>query len=298
VGSVIYTQFLNGRGGIVSDLTITRLAEDRLRVITGSNFVAGDLGWIRMHLPEDGSAEAVEVTEDWACLGLWGPYARRILQAVTSDDVSHAAFPYMSARTIRIHGAETLAQRVTYVGELGWELYVAPGQATQVWDALMETGRPYGLQPAGYKALDSLRLEKSYRYWSVDITPSDNPYDAGLGFCVRLNKGDFIGREALLKIKSQGIQQRLCTLTLANDGCVVYGGEAVYAGSPANGRIVSRLRSAGYGYTVGKNIGYAYLPLDLAKEGTPLCIEVFGQRIGAEVAADVLYDPRGDRIRA
>ena len=298
VGSVIYTQFLNGRGGIVSDLTITRLAEDRFRVITGSNFVAGDLGWIRMHLPEDGSAEAVEVTEDWACLGLWGPYARRILQAVTSDDVSHAAFPYMSARTISIRGVETLAQRVTYVGELGWELYVAPGQATQVWDALMEAGRPSGLQPAGYKALDSLRLEKSYRYWSVDITPSDNPYDAGLGFCVRLNKGDFIGREALLKIKSQGIHQRLCTLTLADDDCVVYGGEAVYAGSPANGRIVSRLRSAGYGYTVGKNIGYAYLPLDLAKEGTPLCIEVFGQRIGAEVAADVLYDPRGDRIRA
>ncbi len=298
VGSVVYTQFLTERGGIVSDLTITRLADDHFRVITGSSFVAGDLGWIRMHLSEDGLVDAVEVTEDWACLGLWGPYARRILQGVTGDDVSHAAIPYMTARTIRINGVEALAQRVTYVGELGWEFYVAPGQATRVWDALTEAGQPLGLQLAGYKALDSLRLEKGYRYWSVDLTPSDNPYDAGLGFCVRLTKGDFIGREALLKIKTEGLQQRLCTLTLANDACVVYGGEAVYAGGPASGRIVSRLRSGGYGYTVGKNIGYAYLPLDLAKEGTPLCVEVFGERIGAEVAADVLYDPRGERIRA
>ncbi|MBI3084636.1 MAG: FAD-dependent oxidoreductase [candidate division NC10 bacterium] len=297
VGSVVYTQFLNQRGGIESDLTVSRLAEDHFRVTTGSNFVAGDLGWIRMHVPGDGSVEVKEVTEDWACLGLWGPSAREILQAVTGDDVSNAVFPYMTARTIRVNGSSTLAQRVTYVGELGWELYMAPDQAGEVWDALMAAGRPFGLRPAGYKALDSLRLEKGYRYWSVDLTPSDNPFEAGLGFCVRLNKGDFIGREALVGIKSQGLKQRLCTLTLT-DACVVYGGEAVYAGAAKDQRIVSRLRSAGYGYTVGKNIGFAYLPLELAKEGIPLAVEVFGERLPAQVAPDVLFDPKGERIRA
>lgn len=294
VGSVIYTQFLNARGGIESDLTITRLGEEHFRVTTGSNFVPADLGWIRMHMPEDGSVEVREVTEDWACLGLWGPCARQILQAVTGQDVSHGVFPYMSARTIGINGVETLAQRVTYVGELGWELYMAPEKAGQAWDALMAAGQSLGLRPAGYKALDSLRLEKGYRYWSADLTPSDNPYEAGLGFCVRLNKGDFIGREALVRVKSQGLERRLCTLTLNDDVCVVYGGEAVYA----DGRVVSRLRSGGHGFTVGKNIGYAYLPLDLATEGTSLAVEVFGEPIGAQVAADVLHDPRGERIRA
>jgi len=298
VGSVVYTQFLNDRGGIESDLTVTRLADDHLRVTTGSAFVPNDLGRIRMHMPDDGSVEAREVTNDWACLGMWGPCARQILQAATPDDVSSAGIPYMTAKEITIAGVMTLAQRVTYVGELGWEFYMAPHQAGQVWDALTAAGQPLGLRPAGYKSLDSLRLEKGYRYWSMDITPSENPYEAGLGFCVRLNKGDFIGREALLKVKSQGLKRRLCTLTLVDDACVLYGGEAVYAGGHENGRIVSRLRSGGYGYTVGKNIGYAYLPLDLAKEGTPLEVEVFGERIKAVVAADVLYDPKGERIRA
>jgi 4-methylaminobutanoate oxidase (formaldehyde-forming) len=298
VGSVVYTQFLNDRGGIESDLTVTRLAADHFRVTTGSAFVANDLGRIRMHMPDGGTVEVREVTTDWACLGMWGPCARQILQAATPDDVSSAAIPYMTAREITIARVRTLAQRVTYVGELGWELYVAPDQAGQVWDALMAAGQPFGLRPAGYKALDSLRLEKGYRYWSADITPSENPYEAGLGFCVRLNKGDFIGREALLKVKSQGLMRRLCTLTLADDAGVLYGGEAVYAGGRENGRIVSRLRSGGYGYTVGQNIALAYLPIELAKEGTPLEIEVFGERIKAVVAADVLYDPKGDRFRA
>jgi 4-methylaminobutanoate oxidase (formaldehyde-forming) len=298
VGSVVYTQFLNDRGGIESDLTVTRLGEDHFRVTTGSAFVANDLGRIRMHVPDDGSVEAREVTNDWACLGMWGPCARRILQAATPENVSSADIPYMTTREITIAGVKTLVQRVTYVGELGWELYMAPHQAGQVWDALMAAGQPLGLRPAGYKALDSLRLEKGYRYWSADITPSENPYEAGLGFCVRLNKGDFIGREALLKSKSQGLTRRLCTLTLADDACVLYGGEAVFARSDGDHRIVSRLRSGGYGYTVAKNIGLAYLPIDLAKEGTLLEIEVFGERIKAVVAADVLYDPKGDRIRA
>jgi 4-methylaminobutanoate oxidase (formaldehyde-forming) len=253
-----------------------------------------------MHLPDDGSVEAREVTEEWACLGLWGPVSRSILQTASSSDVSNEALPYLTARMIRLNGAEVLAQRVTYVGELGWELYVAPDQAADVWGELIKAGQAFGIQPAGYKALDSLRLEKGYRYWSVDMAPTENPFEAGLGFCVRLNKGagstgsppGFVGREALLKIKAAGIQRKLCTL-IVDSSAVIYGGEAVYAG----GNLVGRLRSAGYGYTVEKNIGYAYLPLALTALGTQLEVESFGERFNAEVAADVLYDPQGTRLR-
>jgi glycine cleavage system T protein len=292
-GSVVYTQWLNARGGIEADVTVVRLAEDRFRVVTGSSFVPGDLGWLRMHLPEDGSVEIHEVTDDLAVIGLWGPVARRILERVTADDVSNAGFPYMTARSIRIAGAGVWAQRVTYVGELGWELYVAPAEAGAVWDALLDAGRPEGLRPVGYKALDSLRLEKGYRYWSADITPAENPYEAGLGFCVKLDKGDFVGRDALVRVRAQGPSRRLATVTI-DPGPTIYGGEAVWQG----GRILGRLRSGGYGYTVGRNIGLVYLPVELAAAvGTPLEVEVFGERVTAEVAPDVLHDPRGARIR-
>jgi sarcosine dehydrogenase len=176
---------------------------------------------------------------------------------------------------------------------LGWEFYMAFDEAGHVWDALMVAGKEYGIRPAGYKALESLRLEKGYRYWTTDITPSDNPYEAGLGFCVHLNKGDFIGRAALEKMHASGMTQRLCTLTM-DDQAVIYGGEAVLD----DGRVVARLRSGGYGYTVGRNIGLAYLPLSLAQEGTRLQVEVFGERIPALVAADVSYDPKGAHLRA
>jgi 4-methylaminobutanoate oxidase (formaldehyde-forming) len=293
-GSVVYTQFLNPRGGIEADVTVIRLADDHFRVVTGSGFVPGDLGWVRMHLPRDGTVQVREVTDEYAVIGLWGPAARRILEAVTPDDVSNAAFPYLSARPIRVAAADVWAQRVTYVGELGWELYVPSGDAGAVWDALREAGRPAGLRPTGYKALDSLRLEKGYRYWSADITPADNPYAAGLGFCVRLGKGDFIGHEALLRVKAEGVPRRLATVTIA-PASTIYGGEAVWK----DGQLLGRLRSGGYGYTVGRNIGLVYLPVDLAQAvGTPLEVEVFGERVVAEVAPDVLYDPQGSRIRA
>ena len=296
VGSVVYTQFLNPRGGIESDLTVTRWADERFRVTTGSNFVASDLGWIRMHQPEDGTVDVRDVTDEFACIGLWGPEARRVLEAVTSSDVSNRAFPYMSAREIAIAGVQVWAQRVTYVGELGWECYVRNDDAVGVWDALLGAGRALGIRPAGYKAVDSLRLEKGYRYWSTDLTPAENPYEAGLGFCVRLGKGEFIGREALRRIKADGSQRKLCTVTLTTplpDDADLYGGEAVYA----SGQVRGRLRSGGWGYTVGKHIGYVYLPLDLTGVGTRLEVEVFGQRCGAEVAPDVLYDPEGARLR-
>ena len=320
-GSLIYTQFLNERGGIESDVTLCRMNQNLFTVVTGSNFVASDLGWIQMHLPDDGSVEVKEITDDWAVLGLWGPRARAVLQATTRDDVSNAALPYLKGCTVMMGANEVWTQRVTYVGELGYELYVHRDYAGEVWDTLLNAGQPFGIRPAGYKCLDSLRLEKGYRYWSVDITPLENPYEAGLGFCVKLNKRDsstgspcnFIGREALLKIKEEGIKRKLCVITLTPPlshperseakskdategrgvGAVIYGGEAVYA----DGKLIDRLRSGGYGYTVQKSIGYVYLPLELAQVGTPLEIEVFGERVRAEVAPDVLYDPQGERLR-
>ncbi|MFQ5420547.1 MAG: glycine cleavage T C-terminal barrel domain-containing protein, partial [Anaerolineae bacterium] len=295
VGSLTYSQFLNKWGGIESDVTIARLGEERFRVITGSAFAANDLGWITMHLPKDGSVTVTDVTDDWAVISLWGPRARDVLTAVTANDVSNAAFPYMTAQAINIGDVNVWAQRVSYAGELGWEMYVAAESAVQVWDTLMVAGQKYNIQSVGYKALESLRLEKGYRYWSADITPDENPYEAGLGFAVKLKSGgDFIGREALLKVKEQGIRRRLCTLAMADTSCVIYGGEAVYA----HGDLVGRVRSGGYGYTVGKNIALSYLPVALAKAGTQVAIEIFSETIPAEVAADALYDSRGERLKA
>jgi len=237
-----------------------------------------------------------EVTEDYATIGLWGPRARQVLQACTGDDVSNEGLPYMRARTIRVGAEEVLAQRVTYVGELGWELYVPlPAlRALRVWDALWEAGQPHGIRPVGYKAIDSLRLEKGYRYWGVDITPSDDPFSAGLGFSVRLDKGDFLGREALLRITAEGTGRKLSTITIAGTAGVIYGGEAVYA----DGRLIGRLRSGGYGYTVGSYLGYVYLPNELTAPGTELEVEAFGQRASARVTQQAVYDPAGERIRA
>jgi glycine cleavage system T protein len=293
VGSITYTQFLNHKGGIESDVTVTRVAENEFRIISGTSFVASDLGWIRLHLPEDGSVQAENVTDQLGCLGLWGPRAREVLQAVSASDVSNAAFPYMTARSVDIKGAAVWAQRVSYAGELGWELYITPADALRVFDALMEAGKKHGLRPAGYKALDSLRIEKGYLYWSGDITPADNPLEAGLGFCVRLKKPDFIGREALLAIKQKGLRTRICALTM-DAGGNLYGGESVYAG----GRMVDRIRTGGYGHTIGKDIGLVYLPPELATAGIALEVEILGERVKAQVADLPLVDPNGEKIRA
>ncbi len=230
VGSAIYTQFLNTRGGVEADLTITRLAEDHFRVVTGSGFISNDLGWIKMHIqPGDAPVEVRDVTIDWACIAMWGPKARQVLEKVTSSDVSNQANPYLNAKWIDINGATCLAQRVSYIGELGWELYVPFERALPVWDLLYAAGQEFGLEVGGYKVLDSLRLEKGYRYFTADVTPMEDPYSAGLGFCVDLDKGDFIGRQALVEKKAAGLKHKLCTLVLdGEDFQTIYGGEAVY----------------------------------------------------------------------
>ena len=296
VGSATYTQFLNSRGGVEADLTVTRLGEEHFWVITGSSFISNDLAWLKMHQqPDDGPVDIHDITTQWSCLALWGPKARHVLQDVSESDVSNQAHPYLQTKRISVNGIPVWAQRVSYAGELGWELYVQPVKAVQVWDLLMAAGKEHGIEVGGYKSLDSLRLEKGYRYFTADVTPLENPYAAGLGFCVKLDKGDFIGRNALVKAKEQGIQNKLCTVLLdGEEYAPLYGGEAVYAG----GKIVGRVRSGGYGYSVKKNILYTYLPLELAKTGTRLEIEVFDERMGAEVSRNVVFDPKGDRLHA
>lgn len=293
VGALIYTQFLNERGGIESDLTIARMGDEHFRLVTGTAFLASDLGWMQLQQARLGlEVELCDVTEQYGCLGLWGPDARRTLERVTADDVSNGAFPYMTARNLTVNGVNVWAQRVSYVGELGWELYCANADAPALWNALMDAGKPWNITPAGYKALETLRLEKCYRYWSADMTPGETPYEAGLGFAVRLNKKEFIGRAALVAQQAQGIERKLVPLTLRDD-VVIYGGEAVWH----HERVLSRVRSGGYGYTIGKNIALCYLPVALAAVGAAVEVEIFGERVPAVVSPDPLYDPRGEKIK-
>ena len=295
VGTATYTQFLNAHGGVEADLTISRQAEDRFMVITGSAFIGNDLAWLRMHADEkDGPLTIRDITLDFACLALWGPRARAVLQKLTSEDISNAALPYLHARTIQLNGVEVWAQRVSYVGELGWELYIPPERATLVWDEILKAGEEFGLEVGGYKVLDSLRLEKGYRYYTADVTQLETPYEGGLGFCVDLNKSDFIGKAALVRQKAEGIPRKLCTLTLDGDEFTqIYGGESVYH----DGQVIARVRSGGYGYTLKKNILYAYLPPELAKAGTRFEFDLIEGRRQGEVTATVLFDPKGERLR-
>jgi 4-methylaminobutanoate oxidase (formaldehyde-forming) len=294
-GRVVYTQWLNDRGGIVADLTVTRLAEDRFRVITGAGYVDSDLGWLRANVRDgDGPVHLAESSEELSVIGIWGPRARDLLGAVTGDDVSNAALPFGSARTVGVGGAEVLAQRITYVGELGWELYVEPRWAVQVWDGLMAAGEELGIGAGGYRVLDSLRMEKGYRYFGTDLTGLDTPDEAALGFCVRLDKGEFNGRAAVLRARERGLDRRIRTLVVGGpEYRPVYGGEAVLA----DGAVIGRVRSCAYGFTVGRNVASAYLPTGI-EEGTEVTVEVFGELVPAAVAADVLYDPGRERILA
>jgi len=229
-----------------------------------------------------------DVTSKLACLGLCGPAAREILQATTTDEL---AFGYMRARELAVGPVPCLALRVTYVGELGWELYCPTEFGLSLWDTLWEAGRGHGLVAGGYKAIDSMRLEKGYRVWGADITPDDTPYEAGLGFAVKLDKDDFIGREALLE--AQEPARRLACLVLSDPRSVALGSEPVRV----DGELVGRVTSGGYGYTVERSIAYAYVPAAHAEPGQPVEVEIFGEWIPGEVAPEPLFDPAGERLR-
>jgi 4-methylaminobutanoate oxidase (formaldehyde-forming) len=293
VGALTYTQMLNEHGGIECDFTVTRLAEERFRIVTGTAFGMHDLSWIRAHAPEDGSVEIEDVTSAYACVGLWGPDARKILQKTTPADLGSSAFPFMTAREIAVGPVPCLALRVTYVGELGWELYCPSEFGLRLWDVVREAGHAFDLTPGGYKAVDSLRLEKGYRVWGADITSDTDPYQAGLGFAVKLDKGDFIGRSALLKRRESPAETRLACLVLDDPRSVALGSEPVRI----DGHVVGRVTSGGYGYTVGKSIVYAYIPSTCAVD-TQVEVDIFGKWMGGHVAREPLYDPTGSRIRA
>jgi len=289
IGAITYTQMLNRHGGIECDFTVTRLDEERFRIVTGTAFGQHDLAWIRAHAPEDGSVTVADVTSQYACFGLWGPKAREILQPLTPTPLD---FPYMRAAELAVGPVPCLVLRVTYVGELGWELYCPTELGLRLWDELWEAGRDHGLVAGGYKAIDSLRLEKGYRVWGADITPDDTPFEAGLGFAVKLDKGEFAGREALLA--AQEPNRRLCCLVLSDPRAVALGSEPVWV----DGHAVGRVTSGGYGYTVERSIAYAYLPAADAVPGRAVEVESFGERVRGEVAAEPLYDPASERVRA
>jgi len=293
-GTIVYTQLPNRRGGIECDVTVTRLADDRFRILTGTAFGHHDLGWIRKHLPE-GGPELRDVTAELACLGLWGPLTREILSAVTDADLSNEAFPYLSAREVTIAGVPCLAARVTYVGELGWELYPAMEDALAMFEALLAAGAPHGMILGGYRAIDSLRLEKAYRAWGSDLTPEETPPEAGLGFAVRLDKEkDFVGREALERQRAEGVEKRLRCLVLDDPRSVALGNEPVRA----DGRIVARITSGGLGYSVGESLAFAYVPTAVEEQGAALEVEVFGEWVRATTSDEPRWDPAGERIRA
>ena len=294
VGVVTYTQMLNPRGGIECDFTVTRLAEDRFRIVTGTAFGQHDSAWIRAHAPEDGSVVVEDVTSRFACLGLWGPRARDLLQPLTDEDLGNDAFPYMRARELSIGVVPCLAVRVTYVGELGWELYCPAEFGRRLWDTIWEEGEEHGLVAGGYKAIDSLRLEKGYRVWGADITPDESPFEAGLGFAVKLDKGDFVGRDALLAAQERPLERKLACLVLDDPRSVALGSEPVRI----DGEIHGRVTSGGFGYSVERSIAYAYVPAEAAEPGQAVEVEIFGDWVAGQVAEEPLWDPAGERIRA
>ena len=294
VGTVTYTQMLNERGGIECDFTVTRLGEDRFRIVTGTAFGQHDAAWIRSHAPDDGSVLVEDVTSRFACLGLWGPAARDLLQPLTDADLGNESFPYMRARQLSVGHVPCLAVRVTYVGELGWELYCPTEFGRRLWDAIWEAGADHGLVAGGYKAIDSLRLEKGYRVWGADITPDETPYEAGLGFAVKLDKGDFIGRQALVAAQETAPERKLACLVLDDPRSVALGSEPVRM----DDEILGRVTSGGYGYSVERSIAYAYVPAQSAEAGREVQVEIFGEWVPGTIAEEPLWDPAGERIRS
>ena len=295
VGTIVYTSMLTPSGGIRCDLTVTRKDEDRFRVVTGGGSGEHDRAWILAQRRPDERVRLTVRTGSLFALGLWGPRARDVLQAVTDEDVSNDALPYMTARYVNVGEVSPVwAQRISYAGELGWELYGQIAMGQRAWDVLWEEGREHGIVAAGGAAFDSLRLEKGYRLWGQDIHTEHDPFEAGLGFAVRMDKGDFQGRAALDRRRDTGPAERLACMTLDDPAAVVMGKEPIVS----DGHVVSYVTSAAYGYSIGRGIVYGYLPVDIAVEGAPVEVEYFGDRLPATVAAEPLWDPEGERLRA
>ena len=293
VGSIVYTAMLTPRGGIRCDLTVIRKDEDLFRVVTGGGSGQHDLAWMRAQIGDGERVTIAERTGSLFALALWGPRARDILRSVTDADVSNEAFPYMTATYLNVGEVGPVwAQRISYVGELGWELYGQFAMGDRAWELLWEAGREHGLIAAGLGAFDSLRLEKGYRLWGQDIHTEHDPFEAGLGFAVKMDK-DFQGKPALERKIDHGPTRKLACITLEDPAAVVMGKEPIRS----DGDVVGYVTSAGYGYSTGRCVAYGYLPAERAVEGTPLEVEYFDERLPARVASEPLWDPKGERLR-
>jgi dimethylglycine oxidase len=293
VGRTTYTALLDERAGFQADLTVSRLAGDRFMVVTGAAYGVLDEAWLRDHLPTDGTVELHDLTSTLCCIGVWGPRARELVDRFDAAGFTPQASPYRSILPRWIGEVPVLASRISYVGELGWELYAPTEYGARLWSLLFEAGRPLRAIAAGIGAMDSLRLEKGHRLWGVDIDPEHDPYSAGLGFAVRLGKGDFLGRAALLRIRDRGPSSLLRCLVLDDPAAVVLGKEPVLR----DGRVVGSVTSANMGYTINKSIAYSYLPIADAIAGTRLTVEYFGASLPATVTDDPSFDPEHRRMR-
>jgi sarcosine dehydrogenase len=298
-GRITYTQLLNRRGGIEADITVARLAEDRYYIVTGTGFRTHDFGWIRDHLPKGADVALTDVTEAYATLSLMGPRSRAVLASLTDADLSNQAFPFGHAATIAVAAIPVRLLRVTYVGELGYELHVPTGAAAELFDAIMAAGSAHGLKLAGYRAIESLRLEKFYRAWGSDITANDTPFEAGLGTFVKLGRDrPFIGREALEEAAGKPLRKRLCGFTTEDSDVVLSGRETILR----DGEFVGYLTSGGYGYTVGSPIGLGYVRNlqgvsdDWLNSGR-YALVVANDVVPAALHQQPLYDPAGLRVR-
>ena len=298
-GRIVYTQWLNEQGGIEADLTVTRLSEDCFLVVTAAATEVRDFHWLKQHIPADARCVLTNVTSAMGVISVMGPDARKLLQPLTPEDLSNEAFGFANSREIELGYARVRASRITFVGELGWELYIPTEFVAGVYDEITAAGEALGLAHAGYHALDSLRIEKAYRHWSHDITDEDTPLEAGLGFTVKFDKpGVFIGRDALLRQREQGLQRRLLQFRLLDPEPLLYHNEPVWH----QGRIAGHITSGSYGHTLGGSIGLGYVDTSEVQDVGELLedgfeIEVAGVRVPAEASLRPMYDPDGTRIR-
>jgi glycine cleavage system aminomethyltransferase T len=252
-----------------------------------------DVAWVNHFAPRDGSVVIHDISDSYTALGLWGPNARQVLAQVTSADVRNEAFPYFTGRWVDIGFTPVYAMRISYAGELGWELHIPVDQSLPVWDRIWEAGRAFDLAAAGQGAFDSLRLEKGYRLWGGDVYTEYSPYEAGMAWTVRLNKGDFMGRDACLGLKDKPLKKKLCCLISDDRRAMAFGYEPIFS----NGACIGHVTSANYGYSVGKFIAYGYLPVQYDEPGTPLEVEYLGERWPARVSEEPLWDAKMARLK-
>ncbi|MEM7801619.1 MAG: FAD-dependent oxidoreductase, partial [Chloroflexota bacterium] len=298
VNSVTYTCWLTPAGGIKRDLAVTRMAEDTFWFFVGEGTLPQDLDWVDRNLRRsqwNGQVSVNNISNQYGAIGLWGPNARNILNKVAAADVSNKGFPYYTAQWIEIGTVKVYALRISYVGELGWELHIPYDQTLQVWDLLWEAGREFEMIAAGAGCMDTLRLEKGYRLWGGDIYAEYNLYQAGLRWTAKFKKeGGFIGREATVAIKEKGYKKKLCALTVEASKVSLYGYEPIHS----NGTVVGHVTTSNYGYTIGKQIAYGYIPKDYAAPGTELEISYFNERFKAIVSNEPIFDKEQARLKS